>query len=53
MTSLKYGWPFPDLKKRHILFKLRSKFVIPLVGTFSKIVIGKGSKVKNMNQIIK
>lgn len=41
MDILKDGWPFPDLKKTHFLFKIRSMFIVPIVGTFSRIILGK------------
>ncbi|KAB7496223.1 Tafazzin [Armadillidium nasatum] len=40
MDILKDGWPFPDLKKTHFLFKIRSMFIVPIVGTFSRIILG-------------
>ncbi|KAK8400161.1 hypothetical protein O3P69_003094 [Scylla paramamosain] len=34
-----FGWPFPDMKDPPLSFKLRSIFVIPMVSTFSKILL--------------
>ncbi|KAG7164620.1 tafazzin-like [Homarus americanus] len=37
--KLKYGWPFPDMKDPPLSFKVKSSIIIPLVGTFSKILL--------------
>lgn len=41
---LRFGWPFPDMKDPPLSFRLRSTFVIPMVGTFSKILLSKWVK---------
>lgn len=37
--KLKYGWPFPDMKDPPLSFRLKSGVVVPLVGTFSRILL--------------
>ncbi|KAK8732925.1 hypothetical protein OTU49_006659 [Cherax quadricarinatus] len=37
--KLKYGWPFPDMKDPPLTFRVKSNIIIPLVGTFSKILL--------------
>lgn len=37
--KLKYGWPFPDMRDPPLSFRLKSGMVVPMVGTFSKILL--------------
>ncbi|XP_068200742.1 tafazzin-like [Palaemon carinicauda] len=52
--SLKHGWPFPDMTNPPLSFRIRSAIVIPLVGTFSKILMNCCNTVHshNLQQLI-
>ncbi|XP_066975796.1 tafazzin isoform X2 [Macrobrachium rosenbergii] len=37
--SLRHGWPFPDMTNPPLSFRIRSAIIIPMVGTFSKVLM--------------
>ncbi|KAK7080735.1 hypothetical protein SK128_005273 [Halocaridina rubra] len=37
--ALKYGWPFPDMTNPPLVYRLKTAIIVPLVGTFSKIIL--------------
>ncbi|XP_071543863.1 tafazzin [Panulirus ornatus] len=47
--KLKYGWPFPDMRDPPSSFMIKSGLVIPLVGTFSKILLRWCNNVNGYN----
>lgn len=47
---LRFGWPFPEaIKDPPLSFRVRSTLVIPLVGTFSKIILSFCNHVNGHN----